>query len=131
MELRATPKDCTHFIGWSDGEEKDVRTITVTGDVILTATAEKNTYNVNAYSSDKEHGSVISSAENPVECGVSVTIKAVPNDGYVFHSWSDGNTDNPRTIVVYRDYNISAQWNKIIPVPTYEVRLIVYKDDTW
>ncbi|MDY6426639.1 MAG: hypothetical protein SPK61_01310, partial [Bacteroidales bacterium] len=131
VELKATPNECTHFIGWSDGEEKEIRTITVTGDVTLTATAEKNTYNVETYSSDTEQGSVISSAENPIECGASVTIEAVPNDGYAFQSWSDGNTDNPRTIVVDRDYDISAQWNKITPVTTYDVRLIVYKDDTW
>ena len=131
VELKATPNECTHFIGWSDGEEKGIRTITVTGDVTLTATAEMNTYNVDAYSSDKEQGSVISSAENPIECGASVIIEAVPNESYAFQRWSDGNTDNPRTIVVDRDYDISAQWNKITPVPTYDVRLIVYKDDTW
>ena len=30
--------------------------------------------------------------------GTQVELTAVPNDGYIFVRWSDGNTDNPRTV---------------------------------
>jgi hypothetical protein len=32
--------------------------------------------------------------------GTSLTLTATPNEGYNFARWSDGNTDNPRTITV-------------------------------
>lgn len=40
----------------------------------------------------------------------SVTITATPNFGYEFEQWSDGNTNNPRTISVTGDLNLSASF---------------------
>lgn len=37
-----------------------------------------------------------------------VVIKAFPNSGYEFDKWQDGNTDNPRTIIVSSDYEFVA-----------------------
>ena len=34
------------------------------------------------------------------DCGTTVTIKAELKQGYEFKQWSDGNTENPRTIIV-------------------------------
>jgi len=49
----------------------------------------------------------------------TVVVEAMPNEGYRFTGWSDGNTDNPRTIVLTEDKDITAQF-KII---TYSVNL--------
>ena len=38
------------------------------------------------------------------------TLTAVPNYGYHFVQWSDGNTDNPRTIAVNRDSTFIAEF---------------------
>lgn len=38
------------------------------------------------------------------------TIKAVPNDGYHFIQWNDGNTDNPRIISLTQDTTFTAQF---------------------
>ena len=38
------------------------------------------------------------------------TITATPNDGYTFMRWSDGNTDNPRTIQVTSDTTFTAEF---------------------
>ena len=35
--------------------------------------------------------------------GESVTLTAVPNEGYKFLSWGDGVTDNPRTVIAEED----------------------------
>lgn len=41
---------------------------------------------------------------------VDAEIKATPKDGYKFVKWSDGNTDNPRTVTVDRDVTFTAQF---------------------
>lgn len=38
----------------------------------------------------------------------TATFQAVPYDGYVFSKWSDGNTDNPRTVTVQQDMAFTA-----------------------
>ncbi len=40
----------------------------------------------------------------------TAVFEAVANDGYHFTQWSDGNTDNPRTIVVDEDITLTAQF---------------------
>ena len=40
--------------------------------------------------------------------GSSVILTAIPNEGYIFSHWSDGNTDNPRTITVTEDAQYTA-----------------------
>lgn len=49
-------------------------------------------------------------AQNPNQvtgnCGQTVTITATPETGYEFVSWQDGNTDNPRQIVISSDSTI-------------------------
>ena len=39
------------------------------------------------------------------------TITATPYDGYTFMRWSDGNTDNPRTIQVTSDTTLTAEFD--------------------
>ena len=39
------------------------------------------------------------------------TIIATPNEGYTFMRWSDGNTDNPRTIQVTSDTTLTAEFD--------------------
>ena len=41
-------------------------------------------------------------------CDSSIT--AMPNNGYYFVKWSDGNTDNPRTIVLTQDTTFTAEF---------------------
>ena len=39
---------------------------------------------------------------------VETSIEATPNKGFVFVSWNDGNTDNPRSIIVSKDEEYTA-----------------------
>ena len=54
-----------------------------------------------------QHGSA--SGSGWYEIGTTATLTATPNTGYEFTAWSDGNTDNPRTISVvgYATYTAS------------------------
>jgi hypothetical protein len=38
----------------------------------------------------------------------TITLTAIPNKGYQFNEWSDGNTDNPRQIIVTKDETYTA-----------------------
>ena len=41
-------------------------------------------------------------------CDNELTIQATANEHYHFTHWSDGNTENPRTFVVYKDTTLTA-----------------------
>lgn len=49
------------------------------------------------------------------EHGATATLTAIPNDGYVFKQWSDGNTDNPRTVTVTGDVTYTAEFESAMP----------------
>lgn len=68
--------------------------------------AERNAYSITAQPSDPEHGSV-AFLQQPT-CTSPAIIAAIPHQHYTFTSWSDGNTDNPRTIQPTENLNLIA-----------------------
>ena len=87
-------------------------------------------------------GGTVSSTGGQYENGTSVTITATANTGYEFEKWSDGNTDNPRTIIVNSNITVEAQFileceneiveSKDLQKTSYELFDFVYpldKDD--
>ena len=40
----------------------------------------------------------------------TITLTATPYEGYTFMRWSDGNTDNPRTLTVTKDITLTAEF---------------------
>ena len=65
---------------------------------------------------DKEtnDGSTSNVTSGTYECETTLILTATPNDCYQFTQWSDGNTDNPRTIVVNEDATYTAEF---MPIP--------------
>lgn len=55
-----------------------------------------------------EHGSV--KGAGTYDPGAAATLIAVPDEGYSFAAWSDGNTDNPRTVTVNGNISFSASF---------------------
>lgn len=53
-----------------------------------------------------EHGAV--EGAGTYDLGTKITLTAIPDEGYSFASWSDGNTDNPRTLTVSSNITLSA-----------------------
>jgi len=45
--------------------------------------------------------------------GAAATLSVTANDGYTFEQWSDGNTDNPRTVYVDGDKTYTAQFRDL------------------
>ena len=47
------------------------------------------------------------------ESGTQVTVTASPNPGYIFSSWSNGETQNQLTIIIKSNLNITANFNPL------------------
>ena len=106
ISIKATPNKGYHFVKWSDGNKENPRTITVTEDINLTAEFAINQHQVTLKSNG--NGSVTGSGT--YDYGTKITIKAIANENYHFVRWSDGNTENPRTITVNENINLTAEF---------------------
>ena len=56
------------------------------------------------------NGGSVDKTGGQFEKGTSVTVTANPDTGYEFEKWSDNNKDNPRTIVVKSDLDLTANF---------------------
>ena len=104
--ITARPDEHHHFVQWSDGNTDTLRTIVLTQDTTLTARFAIDTYTLYLYAGSNG----IVTGAGTYDYGDTVIITATPNDGYYFTQWSDGNTDNPRTIIVTEDVFLSANF---------------------
>lgn len=107
-----------YFDSWSDGDGNNPRYITVTRDTSFTALFAKMIYNILVYTSDFTEG-VAEISNNLPEYLDTITLTAIPNYGFHFTQWNDGNTDNPRRVVAVQDSSFTA----IFSVNQYAVNL--------
>lgn len=111
--LTATPNENYIFLCWSDGIASNPRNVTVTGDAnykalfFLDGTPE---YTITVVANNSLLGTVTGSGTYPA--GSTVEISAMPNEGSIFTGWDDGNTDNPRSIIVTQDMEYMAMFTK-------------------
>ncbi len=107
--LRAMPNSGYTFAGWSDGSSENPHQVTVTGNATYTAifsAAGTTYYNVTTFVSPTNAGAV--TGAGTYQEGSSVTLKAIPNQGYTFSEWNDGVTANPRTVTVNNNLSFTA-----------------------
>ena len=57
-------------------------------------------------------GGIVSSAGGTYDKDTQISVTATPNAEYIFQSWGDGSTDNPRSIKVTEDLTITANFIK-------------------
>ncbi|MEE1254027.1 MAG: leucine-rich repeat protein, partial [Paludibacteraceae bacterium] len=107
-QISAKPNIGYHFIQWSDGVVNNPRSIVLTQDTVLIAEfAEIPSYVVEViYNPD--HGTV--NGQGTYKEDEKVTLIATANDGYKFHKWSNGVTDNPYTFFVKSDVTLEANF---------------------
>ena len=108
MSLTATPAYGYHFVQWNDQNTDNPRTITVTRDSAFTAQFAANSYTITSEPNDPTMGSAYGSGT--YNYNTSVTLTAVAEYGYHFTQWSDGVTDNPRTVTVQNSATYTAQF---------------------
>ena len=99
-----------HFVQWQDGNTNNPRIIALTQDTAFIAEFARNTYIVSTESNFPERGTT--SDPQPALYLDSVVIAATPNYGYHFTQWDDGNTDNPRVVVVTETITYNALFDK-------------------
>ena len=97
--MTATALPGYHFTGWNDDNTDNPRTNTVTiGDKTFTASFAPNKYLIQVLSANEEMGSVTGAGE--FDYNTQVKIEALPQTGYRFLQWNDGDKQNPRTVQV-------------------------------
>ena len=114
--ITAVPKTHYHFVSWNDGNTDISRTFTISQNNISShettktyiATFAPDTYNILVVSNG--NGTVTGSGS--YEYGTSITITAVPNAGYRFKSWNDGNADATREVTVSGATTYTATFEK-------------------
>lgn len=74
----------------------------------------KKEYTITVNSNNDAYGTV--TGTGTYEKDATVTLSAIPKEGYEFESWQDGNTDNPRTITVSGDATYTATF---VQKPSY------------
>ncbi|MBI2422981.1 MAG: SUMF1/EgtB/PvdO family nonheme iron enzyme [Candidatus Hydrogenedentes bacterium] len=103
--VTAVPSEGFVFFQWSDGNTSNPRTDTNVN-ANITVTAEFLDHFTLTYTAGV-NGAIDGTSPQAVSPGADgAPVTAVPNTGYIFSGWSDGNTDNPRT-----DTNVMANVN--------------------
>lgn len=106
LSIEATPMWGNHFVQWNDGNTNNPRTVNLTSDTSFIAIFAKNP--IIHFSCDTTMGKVVGDTTFAYEASGNITFEAVPNYGYHFVRWSDGNTTNPRTIYLTQDITLTA-----------------------
>ena len=123
--LTAIPNEGYIFLFWNDYIGTNPRNITVTADASYTATfmyTGTTTYTVTVLSNDPLLGEVSGGGEYPE--GTTIEISATPGPQAYFKAWDDGNTDNPRSIVVTQDMTFTAFFEMIVPQNYYTITVV-------
>ena len=79
-----------------------------------TRISEDLSFELSVSANDEAYGSVEVETQS---CEVAI-ITATPNEGYEFTAWSDGNTENPRTVTITSDTAFMAIFTEAVSTPT-------------
>ena len=106
VTLESVPNEGYHFVQWSDNNTENPRSIVVLQDSTFTAEFAIDTFTVSVESNDNVLGNV--TGAGVYDYNSLITISAIANIHYHFSRWNDGNTENPRNILVARDSSFVA-----------------------
>ena len=111
VTLGEEPRTGYTFVGWKDSEKvyHAGETITVTGDMTLTAVWEARTFTVTYVLLDGK------TRTETAAYGQNVTLGEEPRTGYTFVGWKDGEKvyHAGETITVTGDMTLTAEWKKL------------------
>lgn len=107
--IQAIPNYGYHFVQWDNGNTANPDTLHLIGDSTVIAIFAKNLYSVTGITQNGIQGTVTGS--NTVEYLDTVTLTVIPNYGYHFSQWNDGNIDNPRMVTATQDFTYIAQFD--------------------
>ena len=108
IQISATAAEHYHFVQWNDGNTDNPRTVTITSDTTFTASFAIDQHTITVESGDIAMGTV--SEGGTYDYGTEIQISATAAEHYHFVQWSDGNTDNPRTVTITSDTTFTASF---------------------
>ena len=122
VTISATPFEGYHFVAWNDNDTCTVRTLTLVSDTAFTAYFAADTLptpppdtlwrtvavTANVDGVCETYGSGTYADSSRVEMGYTMVDTVTEGGHWQFLGWSDGENDNPRTILVTSDTTIVA-----------------------
>ena len=119
VRVQADPATGYHFNSWQVGDNVNgytpvstEATYTYTVPDIMSigikAVFDTNTYALNVVSANETMG--IAAGSTTAKHFLNYEISATPNTGYHFTQWSDGNTQNPRTVTLTENTTYTAEF---------------------
>ena len=121
--ITATPNTGYHFIRWDDNNIDNPRTLTVTSDTSITAIFEADD---NLPLDNDTFTVVVNNAMGggTYLSGSTAVVFALPQVDLQFAGWSDGETANPRHIVVTSDTTLTALYRAPDTVRVYDTTTV-------
>lgn len=110
VTLTAVPAEHYRFVSWSTGDTTATINVTVVSDTTLTATFALMQHTVAATVDPVESGSVEGIPTEAVDYGTTVTLTAVPAEGYHFVEWNNGVTTETLDLLVESDTTVVAKF---------------------
>ena len=111
VQLKAMPYAGYLFAEWSDGYTQPQRGLFVESDTVVIARFIVDTNYVDTFAVNIRSRNETVVFVNLVKLpgGVETYIAATPAEHYHFLRWTDGNTENPRSVVLYSDTTFTAE----------------------
>ena len=129
VTLTAEPSEGYHFVEWNDSDTHAVRQIMVVADTLFTAFFAQDTLpspppppdtvwrtvtvTANADGACEPYGSGLYADGDTVEIGYTVADSVAEGGHWEYLGWNDGETDNPRQIIVTSDTSFVILWQWI------------------
>ncbi len=116
VTLVATPLTGYTFSQWDDGNTLNPRIVSVNADATYRALFTKQSSTgggMPTYTVTIRNGSCAEATSRQFVEGAHLTMYATSDACGTFRQWSDGNTDNPRSVVVTGDATYTAEFTKV------------------
>ena len=112
--LTAIPNEYYQFVGWHDGNTDNPRTVAADADKYYIAMFDYATRTVTLHVADSTPYGIVDGGGtySNLYAIPTASISATPDYGYHFVSWNDGNTENPRYIMLTQDTSFTAIFEK-------------------
>ena len=111
VSITATPNSGYSFVSWSNGSTNNPLNVTLNSNTSITANFEVIvTYTLSLMAGE---GGSVSSEAGEYEEGSEVTITAIPDEGFRFDEWSNGNKDINYQFTITSDTILSASFTAL------------------
>lgn len=108
VQIEAQPNVGHEFLCWNDGIASNPRDIVVVQDSTFVALFAISQYTIEVVSDNPIMGTV--TGGGTYYYGDTIMIEATAYNGFEFLGWTDGNTDNPRTVIVTENMTFTAHF---------------------